>query len=207
MNPFIVLEGPDGSGKSTQAQRLAKHLRAGGIEVLLTREPGGTGISNQVRQILMNLENTAMHPTTEILLFSAARAQHVHELIQPHLKLGGTVVCDRYYQSTLAYQGYGHGLDLQTLTQITQFATGGLDPDLVLLLDIPAEEGLLRRRTGGDWNRLDAYDLDFHRRVRTGYLNMAAANAHFWEIVNANQDPDDVEQVLWKIVSTRYQLA
>ena len=129
---FITLEGPDGSGKSTQAARLAEHLRARGYDVLLTREPGGTPIGDQVRQVLHSLHNTEMHPRTEILLYSASRAQHVYQIIRPHLERGGVVVSDRYYDSTLAYQGYGHGLDLDALRQITAFATGGLAPDITL---------------------------------------------------------------------------
>ena len=134
MSLFITLEGPDGGGKSTQALRLVEYLRGLGLDVLMTREPGGTAIGDQIRRVLTDLGNTPMHPRTELLLFSASRAQLCHEVIRPHLQAGGTVVSDRFYDSTFAYQGYGHSLDLEALRHITTFATGGLVPDLTLLL-------------------------------------------------------------------------
>ncbi|MCK4961970.1 MAG: dTMP kinase, partial [Anaerolineales bacterium] len=185
MSLFITLEGPEGGGKTTQAEQLAEYLRAQGYDVLLSREPGGPSISEQIRRVLMSLDNTAMHPRTEFLLFSASRAQHVQELIRPHLASGGLVICDRFYDASLAYQGYGHGLDLDTLRSITTFATGGLEPDLTLLLDLPVDEGLQRREHDGNWNRLDAYDLEFHHRVRRGYLAMAAAEPERWVELDA----------------------
>ncbi|MCS7041134.1 MAG: dTMP kinase, partial [Caldilineales bacterium] len=143
---FITFEGPDGSGKSTQIKLLAERLQAEGHNVLLTREPGGTEIGEQIRAVLHDLKNRAMHPRTELLLYSAARAQLVEQVIRPHLAAGGLILSDRYYDSTLAYQGYGHGLDLTALRQITTFATGGLTPDLTLFLDLDAELGLRRRQ-------------------------------------------------------------
>jgi dTMP kinase len=192
MSFFVTLEGPEGSGKSTQVRRLAKHLREKGHDVLLSREPGGTSIGDQIREVLTNLDNTAMDPRTEFLLFSSSRAQLVYEVIKPHLARGGIVVCDRFYHSSLAYQGYGHGLDLEPLRVITRFATAGLEPDLVLLLDLPVEDGLRRRRKEGRWNRLDAFDLDFHRCVRKGYLKMAAADHARWATIDAMASPDEV---------------
>src|SRR5512144_971309 len=127
---FITLEGPDGGGKSTQAALLVDFLRQRGCDVLATREPGGTAIGDQIRLVLSNLENTAMHPRTEILLFQASRAQHVEQLIRPHLARGGIVVCDRFADSTLAYQGYGLGRNMEELQTITRVATGGLKPDM-----------------------------------------------------------------------------
>lgn len=203
MSFFITLEGPDGSGKSTQARLLADYLRTRSPELLYTREPGGTLIGNQVRQVLMDLENTSMHPHTEILLFSASRAQIVHEVIRPHLEDDGLVVCDRFYDSTLAYQGYGHGLDLTALRQITEFATGGLKPDLTLLVDLPVEEGLRRREGGGSWNRLDAYDLEFHRRVRHGYHMLMAEEPQRWVVINALQEVDQVQHDIRQAVEAR----
>lgn len=203
---FITLEGPEGSGKSTQITRLVQRLLDRGVQALQTREPGGTAIGDQVRDILMNLENTSMHPTTEILLFSASRAQHVHECIKPHLEKGVVVLCDRYYHSTLAYQGYGHGLDLEALQQITRFATSGLDPDLVLLLDIPSKAGLQRRRTDGNWNRMDDYKLAFHQRVRQGYLTMAGSDPERWVVIDASCSVDEVEKAVWKVVKSRLDL-
>jgi dTMP kinase len=187
---FITLEGPEGSGKTLQAARLEAYLKQSGYDTLLTREPGGTPISDQIRKVLGNLENTAMDPHTEFLLFSAARAQHVHQVILPHLKRGGVVVCDRYFDSSLAYQGFGHQLDLGTLREVTCFATGGLTPDLTLLLDLPVQLGLERRQQGGDWNRLDAYELEFHQRVRKGYSQLAADEPDRWVTIDAARETE-----------------
>lgn len=194
---FITLEGPEGSGKTTQISLLAEYLRQQGYAVAQTREPGGTLIGDQIRKVLTQLENTAMHPRTEILLFCAGRAQHVEELIRPALAEGKVVLCDRYADSTLAYQGYGHGVDLETLRRLLDFATGGLKPNVTLLLDIPAEEGLNRRRgSGGEWNRLDAYALAFHQRVRAGYLQMARTDPIRWRVIDANQPFNFVQEDL-----------
>jgi dTMP kinase len=200
---FISLEGPDGGGKSTQALLLVEHLRAQGLEVLMTREPGGTAIGDQIRRVLTDLGNTPMHPRTELLLFSASRAQLCHEVIRPHLQAGGMVVSDRFYDSTFAYQGYGHRLDLEALRHITAFATGGLVPDLTLLLDLPAQDGLLRRKKHGEWNRLDAYDLPFHERVRQGFLALGAADVHRWVTVDATRPAEEVQADIRRIVETR----
>ena len=156
---FITLEGPEGCGKSSQMPLLVEHLRQQGYDVLATREPGGTSISEQIRAVLSRLDNTEMHSRTEILLFQASRAQLVEQVIRPHLEKGGLVVCDRYADSTLAYQGFGRQHDLEALRRLVNFATGGLKPDLTLLLDIDVEEGLRRKRNCGEWNRLDALDL------------------------------------------------
>jgi len=197
---FITLEGPDGCGKSTQVRLLAAHLRALGLDVLQTREPGGTAISDQIRQVLTDLSNTPMHPRTEILLFSASRAQLCHEVIRPHLQAGGTVLSDRFFDSTFAYQGYGHRLDLDALRAITAFATGGLIPDVTFLLDIPAEEALLRRKQHGGWNRLDAYNLEFHQRVRQGYLALAQAEPQRWVTIEGRQPVEAIQQELQRIL-------
>lgn len=203
MSTFISLEGPEGSGKSTQAQGLAAHLRGRGYDVLLTREPGGTEIGDQIRRVLFRAENLAMLPETEFLLFSASRAQLVREVIAPHLDSGGMVVCDRFFHSSLAYQGYGHDLDLEALSAVTSFATGDLRPDLVLLLDVPVERGLQRRRQEGGWNRLDAYELGFHRRVRQGYLTMAERESDRWVLIDATHAPDQVERQIRDQVEAR----
>ena len=203
MSLFITFEGPDGGGKTTQAHRLVDHLQSQGHEVLLTREPGGTAIGEQIRRVLTDLSNTPMHPRTEILLFSASRAQLVHEVIRPHLQSGGTVVSDRFFDATLAYQGYGHRLDLAALRSITTFATGGLIPDLTLLLDLPAEEGLMRRKKHGVSSRLDAYNLEFHQRVRNGYLELAAAEPGRWIVLDASKDAGALESEVRKLVESR----
>lgn len=201
---FITLEGPDGSGKSMQIPALADYIRGLGFEVMTTREPGGTFIGDQIREVIMRLDNTSMNPRTEILLFCAARAQIVAEVIRPMLEKGVVIISDRYADSTLAYQGYGHGVDLALLRQLLSFATGGLAPDLTLLFDVDVETGLSRRQTGGgEWNRLDDYALAFHRRVRAGYLELAAADPQRWVRIDAAQTPQQVQLDLQKIISDR----
>ncbi len=191
---FITFEGPDGSGKTTQFRRAVAALRAAGYDVVATREPGGTPISDQVREVLLNRpDNVAMSPQAEVLLFSASRAQHVAELIRPALAAGRIVVSDRFYDSTLAYQGYGYGLDIDALRAITAFATGGLTPDLTVFLDCPPEEGLRRRAAGRiEWNRLDDKPLDFHHRAYQGYQQLIAAEPGRWAVIDARQGPDQV---------------
>jgi len=201
---FITLEGPEGSGKTSQIQPLAEYLHQQGYEVLTTREPGGTVIGDQIRSTLMDLRNAGMSPRTEILLFLAARAQFVDEIVRPALAQGKIVLSDRYADSTLAYQGYGHGVDLAVLRQMLQFATGGLQPDLTLLLDVDPLEGLRRRRSsGGEWNRLDAYPADFHQRVRQGYLELVQAEPQRWLVIDAGQPPEQVQSALRRVILER----
>jgi len=203
---FITFEGSEGSGKSSQIPALAQHLRGAGYQVLTTREPGGTHIGDQVRHILGDLDNTDMHPRSEILLFQASRAQLVEQVIRPHLASGWIVLCDRYADSTLAYQGYGYQRDLDQLYNLINFATCGLKPDLTILFDLDVEEGLHRRAKGGEWNRLDAYNLEFYQRVRQGYLLMANAEPARWAIIDAAQPPQVVEAALLQIVVDRLKL-
>ncbi len=204
MSMFITLEGPDGSGKTTQARLLAEWLRGQGYEVVLTREPGGTDIGDQIRVVLHDPHNTTMDARTEILLYSASRAQHVAQRIRPALAAGKIVISDRYADSTLAYQGYGRGLDLETLQAITAFATSGLTPDLTLYLDVVPQEGLQRRRLGGDeWNRLDAETLEFHQRVRAGYLELAGLEPERWVVIDAAPSAEEVQAEIRALVKTR----
>lgn len=201
---FITLEGPEGSGKTSHKDRLAEAIRQAGFEVIVTREPGGTQIGDEIRNTLLNLKNTAMHPITEILLFQASRAQHVHELILPALAEGKVVLCDRYADSTMAYQGYGQQTNLEELAQIIRFATGGLEPDLTLLLDVDIETGLKRRSADkGNWNRLDAMEIAFHKRVRQGYLDLVAQNPARWVVVDASRSLEEVQQALQQAVLER----
>ena len=201
---FITLEGPDGSGKTTQARLLAEWLQGQGYDVVLTREPGGTDIGDQIRAVLHDPCNNAMDARTEILLYSASRAQHVAQQIQPALAGGQVVVSDRYADSTLAYQGYGRGLDLDTLRKITEFATGGLTPDLTLYLDITPKEGLERRQLGGgEWNRLDAEALEFHQRVRSGYLELIEQEPERWVAVDADRAVEKVQAEIRVMVRER----
>jgi dTMP kinase len=203
---FISLEGPEGSGKTSQLPILAEYLRQHGFDVLTTREPGGTSISEQIRTVLHNLENKEMNPRTEILLFQASRAQLVEQVIKPHLIKGGVVLSDRYADSTLAYQGYGHQIDIESLRMLVTFATGGLKPDLTILLDVDVETGLRRKELKGEWNRLDAYDLEFHQRVRQGYKQLVQAEPERWEVVDASRAPKEVQDELRRVVAERLNI-
>ncbi len=204
---FITFEGPDGSGKTTQICLLSDFLKELGYPIYRTREPGGTPIGDQIRQVLHDLKNEGMHPHTEILLYCASRAQLVAQEIRPRLAAGDIVVCDRYADSTLAYQGYGRGLDLDTLRYILAFATGGLQPDLTIYLDITAEEGLVRRqqaaKDGAEWNRMDALSLDIHRRVREGYLKMIEAQPERWKRIPAVGEQAAIQEQIRAVVLSR----
>jgi dTMP kinase len=200
---FITLEGPEGSGKTSHIPHLVEYLREKGYRVFPTREPGGTSISEQIRGILHDMKNAEMHPRTETLLYQAARAQIVEEVIKPRLADGEIVISDRYYDSTIAYQGYGHRQNLEQIRALVKYATGGLTPDLTVLLDVDVEEGLRRKKKGNEWNRLDAYTVEFHQRVRAGYLEMAQREPQRWVVVNAEQKWDVVQEELRRIVSFR----
>jgi dTMP kinase len=201
---FITLEGPEGSGKSTQIPLLAAFLEEEGFSVVTTREPGGTRIGDQIRNTLHDVENTEMEPPTEFLLYSASRAQLVREVILPALGENKIVLCDRYADSSIAYQGYGRDLDLDDLLTITQFATGSLNPDLTFLLDIDVEEGLSRRITGDEeMNRLDLEAIAFHQRVRDGYHKLAAADPDRWVIIDAGRPTAEIQADLRKVTMAR----
>lgn len=209
MGFFITFEGPDGSGKTTQIELLADHLRTAGFDVLMTREPGGTAIGDQIRAVLHDVANTAMVVEAEILLYSASRAQLVGQVIRPALARGTVVLSDRYADSTIAYQGYGRRLDLKILREITKFATGDLTPDLTIYLDCPAEEGLKRKKRAlmleeGEWNRLDREPVEFHRRVRQGYLALASAEPDRWLILNACRPVEEIHREIQNAVHSMW---
>lgn len=205
---FITLEGPEGSGKTTLCTRLELLLASKGHDVISVREPGGTLIGQKVRDVLLDQENIGMVPQAEFLLFSASRAQLVREVVKPNLDAGVVVLCDRFLDSSLAYQGYGHQLEVDVLREISSFVTAGLQPDLTFLLDVLPEEGLRRRKQDPDtWNRLDAYSIEFHSRVRSGFLSLAKNNPNRWEIIDASQSEDEifsaVSTVLLKFLEKR----
>ncbi len=197
---FITFEGLDGSGKTTQLQLFATYLQSLNYNIITTREPGGTPIGDQIRQVVHDLKNQDMHPHTEVLLYVASRAQLVAQVIRPHLQAGAVVLSDRYADSTLAYQGYGHGLALEPLRTMLDFATDGLQPDLTVYLDINVEEGLRRRQRaasqGEEWNRLDALALSFHQRVAQGYQSLIATEPSRWIIIDAQGPIESVQQRL-----------
>ncbi len=200
MSLFINFEGGEGSGKSFQARALYRRLSRLDIPALLTHEPGGTPFGERLGRWLKWSEGTDISPMTELLLFNASRAQLVTEVIQPNLKNGKIVICDRYTDSTVAYQSYGRGLDLETVRAINNAATQGLIPDLTVLLDIPIEEGLARKRARKQ-DRFEQEDISFHKKVREGYLKLAAGDPERWLVVDASQSKAKVEQTIWQRVS------
>jgi dTMP kinase len=197
---FITLEGPEGSGKTSHIPYLVEFLREKGYTVFPTREPGGTSIGEQIREVIHDLKNAEMHPRTETLLYQAARAQIVEEVLKPRLAIGEVVLSDRYLDSTIAYQGYGHGQDLAQIRQLVRYATGGLTPDLTILLDLEVEIGLQRKSKQEEWNRMDAYTVDFHKRVRAGYLELVKEAPQRWQVVDSSQKWDVVQEELKKVI-------
>jgi dTMP kinase len=204
---FITLEGPDGSGKSLQARLLGERLRADGHDVVVTREPGGTRTGEQVREIVLGA-GRGLDPMADALLFSAQRAQHVAEVIRPALAAGRLVVCDRHRDSTVCYQGYGSGLDVASMRALQDLATGGLLPDLTLLLDVSVEVGLQRRQAGrpDDLNKFEldgAFDRAYHERVRAGYLREAGEGGR-WRLIDAAREPEVVAADVASIVQEAF---
>ena len=203
---FITLEGPEGSGKTSHIPPLVEFLREKGYTVFPTREPGGTSIGEQIRAVIHDLKNAEMHPRTETLLYQAARAQIVEQVFKPRLAAGEVLISDRYADSTIAYQGYGHQQNLEQVRSLVQYATGGLVPDLTVLLDIDVEAGLRRKtQNGSEWNRLDAYTVEFHQRVRRGYLEMAKAEPQRWAVLDAGRAWQQVQDELRVVILRRLE--
>ncbi|MHB8777380.1 MAG: dTMP kinase [Anaerolineales bacterium] len=204
---FITLEGSEGSGKTSHIPSLVEHLREKNYMVFPTREPGGTAISEQIRDILHDLKNAEMHPRTETLLYQAARAQIVEQVIKPRLANGEIVISDRYYDSTIAYQGYGHQQNLEEVRALVRYATGGLTPDLTILLDLDIEVGLKRKtQNGAEWNRMDTHEIEFYKRVRAGYLEMAKQEPRRWVVVNSDQKWESVQEELRKVTMNKIKV-
>jgi dTMP kinase len=205
---FVTFEGIEGSGKSTQIGLLADHLAASGRPVTLTREPGGTPIGDQVRKILLDPASKGLDPVAELLLYAASRAQHLREVILPALEEGRVVLCDRFSDATLAYQGHGRGLDLDMIRALDRIVTGGRRPDLTILLDIGAAAGLARARGRNSSRQLEHEgrfeneETAFHRRVRDGYLALAKEQPERFRVVDASRSPDEVGQGIRAIVDT-----
>lgn len=205
---FITFEGIEGCGKSTQIRLLAQALTTAGHQVVLTREPGGCPIADQVRAVLLDAANRAMVPMTELLLYGAARAQHLSEVVRPALSQGGVVLCDRFSDATRAYQAFGRGLARQLIEQVNQLACQGLTPDMTLLLDCPVEVGLTRARQridAADGPREERFELEalaFHQRVRDGYLTLADEEPHRFVVIQAHATPEQVaEQIAVAVLS------
>lgn len=205
MSLFITFEGIEGCGKTTQIRLLNESLRRRGLDVLATREPGGCPIADAIRGILLDAANSGMSPRTELLLYAAARAQHVSEVILPALRAGKTILCDRFTDATLAYQGYGRDLDRDLIASLNTMAAGDVTPDLTLLLDFPPEEGLHRARHRNascseiNEDRFEQESLDFHRRVRNGYRELAARQSRF-RLIDARGSVGEVAQRIEKAV-------
>jgi dTMP kinase len=196
---FITFEGGEGCGKSTQSRLLLKKLEQQNIPVVLTHEPGGTALGNEVRKALKRRRGSFISPQAELFLFAASRVQLVAELIRPALEEGKVVICDRFIYSTLVYQGYGRGLDFTAIKMVNNMATRNLNPDLIILLDISPEQGLARKRSLKD--RFELEDLSFHRRVREGYLKTAAAEPDRWLVIDASLPKRKIAEIIWDRVS------
>ncbi|MDQ3442539.1 MAG: dTMP kinase [Chloroflexota bacterium] len=208
MGKFVVFEGPEGGGKTLQAGLLADTLRIAGLDVVQTREPGGTRVGDKIRSVLLELGDYTILPETEVLLLAAARAQHVREVIHPALERGAWVICDRFVDSTYAYQVGGSGLDLGPIRTIQAFATNGLEPDIRILLDVPVATGLQRRYADAESvNRIDLADITYHQRVRDQYLALAAGNPRGWVVIDAQGSADSVQTIVWRQVRESLAIA
>ncbi len=207
---FITFEGPEGSGKSTQAAKLAERLKADGFEVIVTREPGGTAVGEAIRNILQHdSAGEGMPASTEILLFEASRAALMETVIKPALDKGTWVICDRFSDSTTVYQGYGRGYDIDTLLSLNETATQGAEPDLTILLDLEVDESFKRlekrnSEAGTELDRMEREDRSFHERVRGGYLEIAAKFHGRCYIIDGSLDSDVVEEAVWSVVNDRF---
>jgi dTMP kinase len=196
---FITFEGGEGCGKTTQARLLSKKLEQQNIPVVLTHEPGGTALGNEIRKLLKKKRGSPISPQAELFLFAASRVQLVSELIRPALEQGKAVICDRFTYSTVVYQGCGRGLDLTTVELVNNMATQDLKPDLIILLDISPEQGLTRKRSLRD--RFELEDLAFHHRVREGYVKMAGAEPDRWLLIDASLPKKKIAEIIWDKVS------
>jgi len=201
---FITLEGPEGAGKTTQLKLVSRKLESLNCRHIITRDPGGTALGKQIRRILLNPDNP-VEPTAELLLYQADRAQNVAEVIRPALNAGLIVFCDRYIDSTIAYQGYGRGLSLDLIAQLNEVSTGGLMPNLTILFDLESEEGLGRRHPGSH-DRLEQEALEFHQKVRLGYLELAKRDPERWRTIDAARPLTVVQDAFCKVLSEKLEI-
>ncbi len=199
MRLFITFEGGEGCGKSTHSGLLLKKLEQQNIPVILTHEPGGTALGDELRKALKRKRGSFVSPQAELFLVAASRAQLVAEVIRPALEEGKVVICDRFTHSTIVYQGYGRGLDFTAIQMVNNMATRNLNPDLVIFLDIPPEQGLARKQNLKD--RFELEDLSFHQRVRAGYVKLSAANPDHWLVIDASLPKEKVAETIWNRVS------
>lgn len=196
---FITFEGPDGSGKTTQIERLKQTLEASGCHVVCTREPGGTPLAEKIREILLFEMEETIHNETEMLLYASARAQHVRELIIPSLEEGHVVLCDRYIDSSLVYQGMARGLSLETVLSINEVAIGGVWPDLTFVLDLPVDESLCRlHRMNRQLDRLEQEKKEFKEKTRQGYLELKKMYPDRIVLLDAMSKPEIIQEVIWE---------
>lgn len=201
MSLFITFEGSEGCGKSTQAKVLWQRLLDAGIRAELTREPGGTPLGDKLRQLLKHRIEVRISPLSELLLFIICRAELVDKVILPGLQQGKVIICDRFADSTVAYQGYGRGLDMKMIEYLNQLATKGIKPDLTVLLDLPVAKGL-QRKTRSEFDRFEAEDIAFHSRVRQGYLDLAAKEPKRWLVIDATLPKTKISMIVWERVNT-----
>ncbi|MEN3014379.1 MAG: dTMP kinase [Endomicrobiia bacterium] len=203
---FIVFDGPEGAGKTTQAKFLFDYLKSKNYKVVLTREPGGTKVSEAIRKIILSTKYN-ITPLTELLLYEAARAQHVEDVIIPSLKKGKIVICDRFYYSTIVYQGYARNLDIKVIEKLNKLILGNTKPDIVFLLDVPAKEGLKRvKNTKKKFDRLENEDLNFHKKIREGYLKIFKNKKNFYIINTKNKTPYQTHQEIVEILNSKFNL-
>ena len=204
MNLFITFEGAEGCGKSTQARALWQRLARRGISAVLTHEPGGTALGNRLRYVLKRRLQDKISPMAELFLFAACRVQIINEVIRPGLEQGKVVICDRFADSTIVYQGYGRGLNLETIEDINDLATEGIKPHLTVLLDVPARQGLSRKGSRSN-DRFEAENITFHQKVRNGYRRLAAEEPERWLIIDGTLPRAEIGKIIWDRVDRLIQ--